>query len=507
MNNNNKKLARNSLFLYLRMFFVLIITLYTSRVILSILGVEDYGIYTVVAGFVSFFGFLTSTLSSSMQRFYNYEGTQRGFQGVQDVYNSGFFIHLLLVFFCLIVMETGGVWYVNNVMNVPVEKLSSVRFLLQTCTFSLLILILQIPYIGIILAKERMDFYALVCIMDVILQLLIVIILPYLTFDKLSIYGIMLASVSFVRFAAFFIYAYFSFDEIRLQRGKNKKLLYSILAFSGWNLLGTFVYMLRDQGVNMLLNVFFGPLINAARGISFQIKGALVSFSSNITTAFRPQVVNSYAAEDFIRTKNLFFIESKLTFALIILLAFPLMFNIDSILSFWLGENVPKYTNVFSILVLIDLFIGIFNQPSNQVVWATGKLRNYQIANSIVNFFLLPVCFVVLKLGYSAISSFILTIIFSIINQVVCIIFMNKLFRVGLKNYLFQVILPSLESALLLFILLFTIDSFLPNSFGFIVILCLVELLLSIPIFYLLLLNKSEKIFVVVIFKKYVLKK
>lgn len=500
---NNKRLLKNTLFLYLRMFFVLAVTLYVSREILRVLGIEDYGVYNVVAGFVSFFGFLTATLSSSMQRFYNYEGIKHGSLGIQAVYNLGLYIHLLLVVLCVAFMEIGGVWYVNNIMNIPADRVHAALFLLHTCTFSLQLLLLQIPYLGIILAKERMDFYAIVSIIDVALQLLIVLMLPYISFDKLISYGLLLSIISFLKFLMYFVYAYVNFKELRLKKYSDFQLAKKIVSFSGWNLMGTFAYMLKDQGLNMLLNVFFGPSINAARGISFQIKAALSSFSGNITTAFRPQIVNSYAASDFTHTKYLFFVESKLCFALIALLSFPLILNMDSVLRLWLGDNVPTCTNIFSILVLLDLFIGIFNQPCNQIVWATGRLKNYQLANSLVNIFLLPVSCAFLMLGYSAYSVFVLTIIFSAVNQTVCVIFMNKLFDVGLRDYLFRVILPCLTSSILLFLFLYIIELFLDDTFLNIIILCVLELLLSIPIFYLFLLSKSEKQTLLVLVTKF----
>lgn len=212
-----------------------------------------------------------------------------------------------------------------------------------------------------------------------------------------------------------FLYAKRKLPSIVLTKETDKVLYKDILSFSGWNLIGTFALMLKGQGLNMLLNVFFGPIINAARGIAFQIYGAISSFGQNIVIAYRPQLVSSYATGYKDRVEQLFFSESKICFSLIAILAVPLMLEMDYVLKIWLGENVPEQTNIFSILVLVDLLICILNTPCTQVVHATGKLKMYQIASSIVNIALLPFCWLLLKLGFDATSSFVTTIVFLVL--------------------------------------------------------------------------------------------
>lgn len=424
------------------MFFVLIVSLYTSRVILNTLGVEDFGINNVVAGFVSLFVFLNATLSSSIQRFYNYEGTKNGADGFHRVYITGMIIHIIIAVIIFLILETFGLWYVNEIMVLPVDRIKAANIIFQTSIISMLFVIVQIPFIGAIMAKEHMNFYAIVSIIDVLLKLGIVIILPYIPYDKLIIYGLLSLIINIINFIFYSIYCKCKFPEITFEIKYYPTLFKSILNFSGWNLMGTFALMLKGQGVNMILNLFFGPAVNAARGIAYQILNAVSGFSQNITIAFRPQIVNSYADNDYSRVARLMFTESRICFMLIATLITPIIIDIDYILYLWLGKTIPVQTNIFVRLVLIDLLVCTLNTPCSQVVLASGKIKQYQIGSSIVLLSLMPISWTLLKFGFNAASVFKVTIIVSIINQIVCLIITNKIFKIGLLNYLRKVILP-----------------------------------------------------------------
>ena len=494
--SNNKRIARNTAFLYIRMLFVLVVSLYTSRVILSTLGVEDYGVYNVVAGFVAMFGFLNSTLSASMQRFYNYEGTKQGEIGYTKVYSTGFYIHVALSAVLLVVLESFGLWYVNNIMVVDPSRLMAANLLYQFSIASMILVVMGIPYIGVIMAKERMDFYAIVSIVAVVLKLAIVVILPYMPCDKLIIYGILLLSISIINFLFYVIYSLKNFKFLNLKEGIDRTIFNSLLSFSGWNLIGTFAFMLKGQGLNMLLNVFFGPVINAARGIAYQINSAITGFSANISTAFRPQIVNAYADQNYDRARKMMFVESKVCFALLLLLAVPIALEIDYLLRIWLGDIVPQHTNTFAVLVLIDSVVCTLNTPCTQVVFATGKLKNYQIASTIVNLCLLPACWLFLMLGFEANMVFILTIVFSIINQTVCLIYTNKVFSVGIATYIKEVCLPCVLAFFFLPIIPYLVHSCLTEGFVRMVVVGFVDLLVGAVITYYVLLGEPERQFV-----------
>lgn len=504
---NNKRIARNTLFLYIRMFFVLIVSLYTSRVVLNTLGVSDFGVYNVVGGFVSLFGFLNATLSASMQRFFNFEGGQRGEEGARDVYTAGFWIHVLLSVVVLILLETFGLWYINNVMVVPADRLHAANILFQYSIFSMTLVILEIPYTSAIMSYERMDFYALVSIIDVVLKLLIVLALPFIPYDKLISFATLTLIITITNFLLYFIYAKKNFVALKLGREVNKRLFRSFLSFSGWNLVGTFAFMLKGQGLNMILNVFFGTVVNAARGVAYQINSAISGFSGNIATAFRPQIVDAYSKEQRERVLKMFFSESKVCYCLMLVLIVPVIIDMDYILQLWLGETVPEYTNQFAILVLIDMLICTLNTPVTQVTFSTGNIKTYQIVSSCINLLLLPVCYIFLKMGFDATSVFVITIIFSIINQAGCLSCMKKVFDYRMRAYLKSVVVPLAAITILLPIVPYLISAFMEASFSRLFSICIVDVVLAFFLIWGIVLNSKEQILVKEYIHKRILKR
>lgn len=504
--SNNKRIARNTTFLYIRMFVALIINLFTARVLLNALGVEDYGIYNVVAGFVSLFGFLNATLSSSVQRFYNYEGTQKGAEGFQNIYVTALLTHATIAAIIFVLLETFGVWYVNSIMVVSNGRLFAANILFQTSTLSMILMMMQIPYSGAVMAKEHMDFFAIISITDVVLKLIIALVVAYAEYDNLIIYAILLAIVSILDIIAYIWYCKKHFLEMKLRRYFDRVVFKNMLAFSGWNLIGTFAFMLKGQGVNMLLNFFFGPVINAARGIAYQVNGAIGGFSGNIYTAFGPQLVQSYANGDYSRTQRIMFTESKVCFSLIALLITPVIFEIDILLHLWLGESVPEHTPVFAILVLVDTLICTLNTPCTQVVQATGKIKEYQIGATIVNLCLVPFCWILLQVGMAAESAFIAVIIFSCLNQFVCICLVNKQFKIGISAYVNQIVIRCLALVLLAPIVPFAITYLMPPSFLRLVMVAVFSICYTVCLIYLIMFDKQERTFMLNIVKSKIYK-
>lgn len=505
--DNNKRIAKNTTFLYIRMFIALIINLYTSRLLLNALGVEDYGIYNVVAGFVSLFGFLNATLSSSVQRFYNFEGVKNGSVGFRNVYMTSLLTHSIIAAIILILLESVGLWYINEIMVLPSNRLFVANILFQLSSFSMVLMTIQIPFVGAVMAKERMDFFAIVSIIDVTLKLLIAILVSWVTCDNLALYGILLFGVSIIDLTLYIVFCKNKFKEMKFCRVFDKRIFLLMMSFSGWNLIGTFAFMLKGQGINMLLNVFFGPVVNAARGIAYQVNGAVSNFTSSVFVAFGPQVVKSYAEGNTLRTKKIMFTESKICFSLIAIILVPVALEIDSLLHLWLGASVPEHTDIFSILVLLDSLICTLNTPCTQVAQATGRIKYYQISSSIVNLLLLPVAGVFLLLGFSAESAFIITIIISGVNQIICVYFANRLMRFGLLDYFSQIILRCFALIVLLPILPMAIHILLPVGFFKVIIVSVSSLLSGIILIYEIVLCKEERLllndFIKVKIKKY----
>ena len=443
--SNNKRIAKNTAFLYIRMFFVLVVSLYTSRVILNTLGVADYGVYNVVAGFVSMFGFLNASITACIQRYYNFEQGKNGNIGFQRVYTMSCYIVAIISILVLTTLEIIGVWYINNKLVVQDGRLYAANILFQLSALQMIMVLMQAPFSGAVLAKERMDFYAGVGIIDVVLKLIIVIILPYLGYDSLIVFAILMSLISVVDFVLYFLYSKIRFREMKLTLFWDKELFSSMLSFSGWNVFGAVAMVGRTQGLNMILNLFYGTIVNAARGVAVQVQGALMGFIGNISIAARPQIVESYAKGDTKRSINLMYTISKACFLFLLLMALPVSLNIDYILSIWLGDSVPQYTNEFSILILLSALIDVLNTPVTMLIMATGIVKRYCFYTSLGGLLVLPLAYCVLYMGMPPSSTFVAGIIVSAIVQCISIIELKRITKVSILNYMKNVVIPLLS--------------------------------------------------------------
>lgn len=442
--SNNKRIAKNTMYLYVRMLFVLGITLYTSRVILKTLGIDDFGIYNVVAGFVSMFAFLNHSLSICIQRYYNYSLGEEGELGLKKVFGTSLVIQSLLAFVVVILVESVGIWFLENKLIIPDDRLYAAHFLFQMTVISMLCVILQVPYMASIMAHEKMDYYALVGIIDISLKLIIVIVLYFVSIDKLIVYGILLAVVSLVDFLFYYVYAKQKFEGLQGSFAFNKLKIKEMISFAGWSILGSFALVIRNQGLNVILNIFFGPTVNAARGLSFQIKSALVNVISNIASAARPQMIESYAKGNVERSTSLLCTLSKICFILMYMMALPLCVEVDYVLKLWLGSNIPEYTAIFTILIMIVSLIDCFNGYTTTIIYATGKIAFYNVTTSCVGMCVLPLSYIFLKCGYGPIWVYISSIIISISIMIVSIYCQKRTVGIKVKDYCNRTIIPSL---------------------------------------------------------------
>lgn len=476
------------------MFVILVVNLYTSRVILRTLGVTDYGIFNVVAGFVTLFSFLNTSMSNGIQRFFSYEiGLQRQ-NGIKEVYITSITIQSILGLIIFICLETFGVWYLNNIMDIPPDRLYAAQYIFQFSLLSLLVVLMQVPYVAAIMAYEKMNFYAVVGMIDITLKLIIVLILPLFKLDSLVLYGFLLLAVSVIDFLLYYIYSKKKFYGLSLSRKFYKNRFHEMISFSGWNVLGTFAFMMKGQGLNLLLNAFFGPIVNAARGIANQVMTAMQSFSSNIVIAFRPQLVQSYAAKDYQRVKYLFFEESKITYILVLAMITPVLIEIDFILDIWIGKDfTPAYTIPFTFLVLINMLVSTFHTPMVQVVHASGKMKWFQIIISIIICSIIPISWLFLKNGYGPNSVFIVSLILSTINIIASLIIVHRIFAFNYTEYLREVIAPCLVLSFLTPLLPFLISFLMPSSVLRIVLVCIADIISILFLTYHIALSNSEK--------------
>lgn len=493
ISQNNNRIAKNTLFLYIRLALILIVSLYTTRVVLNVLGVEDYGIYNVVAGFVSLFSFLNASMSTSTQRFFNYKKGTDGNFGMMEVYNTSLAIQLVIMLTTLILLETFGLWYINNKMVIHAGRLTAANWLFQFSVIHLLIIIMQIPFSGAIIACERMDYYAIVGVFDVLVKLGIVLILPYVEFDKLIFYGSFLLASGLLTFLMYYIYAIVKFNFIKLQFSFNKSLFKQMLSFTGWTLFDTIAYMLKGQGLNVLLNSFCGPIVNAARGVAYQVSNALSGFQSNVIVAFKPQLVQSYAENNNKRVKALMYSSSKISYVLLAAFSIPIIVEINYILNLWLKGTVPVYTVPFTILVLIDMTISSLNTPLSVTVQAVGRIRDYQLIRNIVTLSVLPISWLAMKLGADPTSVFTITIIITMLVHPISMLLLHKNFSYSYKEYCVIVLIPCFLFTLFAPIIPFFLRSLLPESFLRLSLVVIVSVIVSIFTAYVFVFDKREK--------------
>lgn len=461
----NKRLAKNSLFLSIRMVLVLLISFYTTRVLLKILGVEDYGVYNVVCGFVSMFAFLNTSLSNGLQRFHNFELERNGIEAAKKVFNNGIIIQTILSVILVLIVEFVGIWYIDNKMVLPEGRLFAAHCIFQFSLLSLVITILQAPFVAAVMAHERLDFYAILTVIDSILKLVIVIVLPYLSGDSLIWYGLLWCLVSALNIFAYSIYSRINFDEVRLRISIDKPLLKSMLGFSGWNIFGTFSNIVREEGINLILNLFCGPVVNAARGVANQINGGVQSFVQNITTPARPQVIQSYARGDYNRTTNLTFTISKLSCFFITLLALPICYEIDTILKIWLGDNIPEHTAAFVILIIMCSYQGNLNAATSTIVHATGNMKNYQLYCSLIKLLSVPIGYFLLSKSFQ--PEIILLIVFFLdwASHFAGLFTLSKIFNISIRSYIREVIFPIIGTVLLSSLIIFPIHQYIDNDY------------------------------------------
>ena len=440
--DNNSRIARNSIYMTVRMVIVLGITLYTTRAVLQALGVEDFGIYNVVCGFVAMFVFLNTAMTNGIQRFYNFHLGRDGETGITSVYNAALRIQIIVALIVVVLTETVGLWYLNNKMVIPVNRLFAAQWIFQFSIVSFIAVILQAPYSAAIMAHERFDYYAIVGVLDAVLKLLIALVIPYLAWDRLILYGLLLLGVSILNFFLYFVYSKRHFDGLIFKRKTSRELFAPLLSFSGWNIFGALAGMFKEHGINLVLNLFFGPVVNAARGIASQVNGGVQSFVSNISISVRPQVVQSYAQGKLNRTMRLTYSISKLSCEIMYLLGYPICLEINYVLRLWLGNDIPDHTATFVIIILLTKIINNLNTAVSGVVHASGKMALYQISGGFFALLTIPASYFLLKMGLEPESVLWGCLVITSIAQIAALLILRGIVHFSLWDYVRKVIIP-----------------------------------------------------------------
>lgn len=458
---SNKRIAKNTMMLYVRMIFVLLVTLYTSRVVLRALGVEDYGLYSVVGSVVTFLGFLNTSMASASQRFLAFAKGKEDYELQNSTFNSTIRVQWVIAGFVLLLCETIGVTYINSYLNVDPVKLPAAHIVFQFSIATFVFNTITVPYNASIIANERMDIFALFSIIEVLLKLGVAFLLPYFTANTIVYYAVFMFVSACVIREMYALYCRHNFKECKLGHNADKQIIKEMLSYSGWNLMGTFSGVATNQGVNMILNSFFGVVVNAARGISFQVSGAMAQLYSNFQQALNPQIVKSYAAGDKLRMHFLITQGTRLAFFLLFICALPIMFNIDGVLKLWLGE-VPDFTAIFCILVITNSLINTMSQSLLMGAMATGKIRKYQIIVASINVMNLPLSYIALKIYPNPYLTTYIMIGLSTLAFIVRLLLVHQMINLSVSGFLKRAVLPIVITVIISVTLAFGLNIVLP---------------------------------------------
>lgn len=493
---NTKRIAKNTLMLYVRMLFSMLVSLYTSRVVLQTLGVEDYGIYNVVGGVVAMLGFLNASMSGATSRFLAFAIGKGNQKKVNETFSSALIIHIGIALIVLIISETIGLWFLENKLVIPATRLDAARIVYQFSIFSTLVGITQVPYDACIIAREKMNIYAYVEILNVCLRLVIVYILLIGNYDKLILYALLQFIVSLLIMFIYRIYSIRNYPETKFHFVLKRKQLVPMLNFSGWDMLGNLSMIVRGQGINMLMNLFFGPKINASAGIASSVMSVTTSFSGNFLMAVKPYITKLYAKEKYNELVSSIFFSSKLAYLLVTVFALPIIIECNFILKLWLSI-VPDYAVSFCQLVLIQQIIASTSQPIIQAIHATGKIRFLSTFNGVLNILILPISYGLFK------SSFLNPNICYIINALLTTIAvisnmcnLNSKIHFPLLGYLRKVIIPCYGFGICILLLLEYIGNLFEDGWIRIGILIPLYLITFIITSYYIIFNSSERLYV-----------
>ena len=448
----NKRIAKNTLVLYVRMLFTMGISLFTSRVILQTLGVEDYGISSVVGGVISMFTFINAAMVSSTQRYLNFELVRGDANQLRSVFSTSLQIHALIALAIIVLSETVGLWFLNEKLVIPEARMTAAMWVYQCSILSCAVSIMSTPYNAVIVAHEKMSAFAYISILDVSLKLLVVYLLVVLPFDKLIILAILNLLVQlFIRYI-YTIYCHRHFPESYFQFRFNKTLFKEMFGFAGWSFWGNLAAILYTQGLNMMLNIFFGPIVNAARGIAVQVQSAVQQFVGGFQTALNPQITKNYASNNLPQMHSLMFRSARFSFLLLFFLSLPVLMETNFILTLWL-KTVPDDAVIFTqIMICISLIYTTAN-PCIIANQATGKVKIYQMVVGGILLLILPISYVVLKLGAPAYSVFIVHFCIESLAQFSRMYMLRKLIHLPLWQYMKNIYIPIVSTVAIAIIL------------------------------------------------------
>lgn len=492
---NNKRLAKNTLFLYFRMFITLLVGLYTSRVVLNVLGVTDYGIYNVLGGIVAIFATLNNAMSSTSCRYITFYLGRGDYNKLKQIFSTVTYVHFAIACVVILICETVGLWFFYNHMSIPSQRVDVAFWLLQFSFAASFLSMINIPYTGLIIAHENMNIYAYISIFDVLMKLIIVFLIQITTIDKLLSYGFLILIVQTLDFVIYRYYCVRKYKESHLLVFFDTKLFKELASYFGWSIFGNLAAVFNTQGINLLLNVFFGPAINAARGVAVQVQQIINQFVNNFQVALNPQIVKTYANGELERMHQLMFASSKYGFFLLFLLSFPVMLEADYILHLWLG-NVPVHSECFLRIILVSCMVNALANSSTVAAGATGKIKVYSIVVGGTVLLPLPIAYVILQYVNIPEVVFGIVLCFESLALYLRLLFMRKMVSLSLLQYFKKVLLPILGVVTCVIIAPIVLHIYIEQSFINVILLIALSLFLSLLSIFIVGLSRNERTFV-----------
>lgn len=463
ISTNNKRIAKNTIFLYFRMILLMTVSLYTSRVVLSTLGIENYGVYNVVGGFIGMLAFLNGAMSGSTQRFITVELGKGNVESLKRVFSTCVITHGIIAAIVFVLAETVGLWFVLEEMVIPKGRMLAAIVVYQCSIITSIIQIMSYPYNADIIAHEKMSAFAYISIYEAVANLAMAFVIRLGDFDRLIFYAITLLVVKISVILIYRMYCKRYFVESSIKIIFDRSLIKQIFAFTGWNLCGGLAGTLMGQGINVLLNIFFGPAINAARGLAVQVQGTVHLFATNFQMAMNPQIMKTYAAGNLKVMHNLLFRSAKFTFMLLLCVMLPIMTEVDNVLRIWL-EEVPDYTNIFVCLTLAICMLDSVSNPFMTASSATGIVRNYQLIVGGILLAIVPIAYIVLKLGGNPTTVFIVHLIIDMVAFVARLIIVKGLINLSVCRYISNVLIPCVFVLLPSVAFAILVKRFMPNQ-------------------------------------------
>lgn len=500
---SGSKIAKNTAILYCRMFLLMIISLYTSRVVLHVLGEDDFGVYNVVAGVVAMFAILSQSLSTAISRFLTFELGKDNAQRLKRIFSSALSVQILMALVVVAVCEPLAFWLLNSHLNIPPERLQAANWVLQSSIFIFAVNLFAVPFNAAIIAHERMSAFAYMSLLEAVLKLTIAFLLYESSFDKLKTYAVLMLFVDICIRFVYIIYCRKKFAECKFEFVFDKSLLKEIGGFAGWSFIGNGVWILNNQGVNILTNIFFSVKVNAARGIATQVGNAVQQFVNNFTTALNPQITKSYAMGEYGYMQSLIFKGAKYSYYLMFFFALPICIETEQILDIWL-HKVPEYATVFVRLTFVASLCTVTADTLVRVMFATGKIRKYQIVVGLVGLMVFPFTWLAYKMGCSPAAAYVIYAAIYFVLIFVRLLLVKQIMDISGRRYVKEVLLKILYVSLAACVPVLPVYILIPCRLVRLIAVCVVSSASTLLSIFFLGLDKKEKDFFVKRIKKYI---